>query len=145
MSKRVRKFLRNSLLENLIQNSDQISGQVFGNSSYNCVTVVFVGLTEKYICRSIQFHVWTSSQFSLSISFGFSPVSFQIHDWPSLKDRGVLLDLSKGRIPTMDTLRNIIVVLASVKINQVGKKVTIMTDICLSVKLILIEAVRFLL
>ncbi len=45
----------------------------------------------------------------------------------------------------MDTLRNIIVVLASVKINQVGKKVTIMTDICLSVKLIQIEAVRFLL
>ncbi len=44
---------------------------------------------------------------------------FQIHDWPSIRDRGVLLDLSKGRIPTMDTLRNIIIILASVKVNQV--------------------------
>ena len=30
---------------------------------------------------------------------GIPPI--QIHDWPSFNERGVLLDLSKGRIPTM--------------------------------------------
>ena len=25
----------------------------------------------------------------------------QIHDWPALRDRGLLLDMSKGRIPTL--------------------------------------------
>lgn len=42
-----------------------------------------------------------------------------IHDWPSLKNRGVLLDLSQGRRPLLESIKWIIDILAQLKINQV--------------------------
>ncbi|MDD2295735.1 MAG: glycoside hydrolase family 20 zincin-like fold domain-containing protein, partial [Eubacteriales bacterium] len=42
----------------------------------------------------------------------------EIEDEPSFPNRGYLLDVSRGRIPTMDTLRNLVDKLAFYKINQ---------------------------
>ena len=42
----------------------------------------------------------------------------EIDDEPSFSNRGYLLDVSRGRIPTMDTLRNLVDKLAFYKINQ---------------------------
>lgn len=41
-----------------------------------------------------------------------------IEDWPALPVRGVMLDISRDRVPTMDTLRLWIDRLAALKINQ---------------------------
>ncbi|XP_064621643.1 uncharacterized protein LOC135484263 isoform X2 [Lineus longissimus] len=45
--------------------------------------------------------------------------ALQIHDWPSMKYRGVLLDFSKGRVPNIDTAKNLLGILSSLKINMV--------------------------
>jgi len=42
----------------------------------------------------------------------------EIDDEPSFPNRGYLLDVSRGRVPTMDTLRNLVDKLALYKINQ---------------------------
>lgn len=42
----------------------------------------------------------------------------QINDWPDLKFRGVLWDVSTGRIPTLETIFSFIDILSSMKINQ---------------------------
>lgn len=42
----------------------------------------------------------------------------QIHDWPNFERRGVLLDVNKDKIPTMETLYRLIDILASWKINE---------------------------
>ena len=41
-----------------------------------------------------------------------------ITDWPDYPARGVMLDISRDRVPTMDTLYNLIDLLASWKVNQ---------------------------
>ncbi|XP_065174460.1 uncharacterized protein LOC135804504 [Sycon ciliatum] len=40
-----------------------------------------------------------------------------IRDWPDLLYRGVMLDLMQGRLPTLDTLKSIIVTMSSLKLN----------------------------
>lgn len=42
----------------------------------------------------------------------------QISDWPDFERRGVMLDVNKDQVPTMETLRNLIDLLASWKINE---------------------------
>ncbi len=42
----------------------------------------------------------------------------RITDWPDFPNRGVLLDISRDRVPTMATLYDLIDLLASLKINQ---------------------------
>ena len=42
-----------------------------------------------------------------------------VEDWPDLSTRGVMLDISRDKVPTMDTLRQLVDRLASWKINQV--------------------------
>jgi hexosaminidase len=44
--------------------------------------------------------------------------NLNIEDWPDLRDRGVMLDISRDQVPTMKTLFNMIDLLASWKINQ---------------------------
>jgi len=41
-----------------------------------------------------------------------------IRDWPDFPNRGVMLDISRDKVPTMDTLFSLIDLLASWKINQ---------------------------
>jgi hypothetical protein len=43
----------------------------------------------------------------------------QITDWPDYPHRGVMLDVSRDKVPTMETLFDLIDLLASWKINQV--------------------------
>jgi hexosaminidase len=43
----------------------------------------------------------------------------QIEDWPDFPARGVMVDISRDKVPTMETLRSLIDLLASWKINQV--------------------------
>ena len=44
--------------------------------------------------------------------------ALQIEDWPDFPARGVMLDISRDKVPTMDTLYHLIDLLASWKINQ---------------------------
>lgn len=41
-----------------------------------------------------------------------------VRDWPDLPHRGVLLDVSRGKVPTMGTLRGLVELLSGWKINQ---------------------------
>jgi hexosaminidase len=59
----------------------------------------------------------TLAQLAL-IHDGQLPVG-QVEDWPDLAVRGVMLDISRDKVPTMDTLRSLIDRLASWKVNQV--------------------------
>ncbi len=43
----------------------------------------------------------------------------RIRDWPDMPVRGVMLDVSRDKVPTMETLRDLIDRLASWKVNQV--------------------------
>ncbi|MBZ0284841.1 MAG: family 20 glycosylhydrolase [Anaerolineae bacterium] len=51
--------------------------------------------------------------------YGSSIPMLTIHDWPDFPSRGVMLDVSRDKVPTMDTLQNLIERLASWKINQI--------------------------
>jgi hypothetical protein len=42
-----------------------------------------------------------------------------VRDWPDLPVRGVMLDISRGKVPTLATLQDLIARLASWKVNQV--------------------------
>jgi hypothetical protein len=42
----------------------------------------------------------------------------EIHDWPDFPNRGVMLDISRDKVPTMGTIFNLVDLLASWKINQ---------------------------
>ncbi len=42
----------------------------------------------------------------------------RITDWPDFPNRGVMLDISRDRVPTMETLHGLIDMLAGLKINQ---------------------------
>jgi hypothetical protein len=42
----------------------------------------------------------------------------EIEDWPDFRDRGVMLDVSRNKVPTLATLRDVVDRLASWKINQ---------------------------
>ena len=44
--------------------------------------------------------------------------ALRITDWPDFPNRGVMLDVSRDKVPTMDTLYNLVDMLASWKINQ---------------------------
>jgi len=44
--------------------------------------------------------------------------ALQIEDWPDLSSRGVMLDISRDRVPTMTTLLGLVDLLAGWKINQ---------------------------
>ena len=40
-----------------------------------------------------------------------------IHDWPTLACRGLMLDVSRGKVPTLETLKELVEVLSSYKLN----------------------------
>ncbi|MHB1157818.1 MAG: beta-N-acetylhexosaminidase [Phycisphaerales bacterium] len=44
--------------------------------------------------------------------------AMEVEDWPDFAARGVMLDISRDRVPTMATLRELVDLLASWKINQ---------------------------
>jgi len=54
----------------------------------------------------------------LRLGRGRVPVG-EVCDWPDLATRGMLLDVSRGRVPTLETLQERIDRLAQLKINQV--------------------------
>ena len=50
--------------------------------------------------------------------YGMTLPAMRILDWPDFPNRGVMLDISRDRVPTMDTLFELVDMLASWKINQ---------------------------
>ncbi|XP_046371371.2 uncharacterized protein LOC124145584 isoform X2 [Haliotis rufescens] len=50
---------------------------------------------------------------------GISVPTLLIDDWPTLHYRGVLLDVSQGRVPNMETLQELLNTLFLLKINQI--------------------------
>jgi hexosaminidase len=52
------------------------------------------------------------------LSVGGSTPSVEIEDWPDFANRGVMLDISRDKVPTMATLRGLIDLVASWKVNQ---------------------------
>jgi hypothetical protein len=51
------------------------------------------------------------------VPFGHLPC-IEIHDWPDFTNRGVMLDISRNKVPTMETLFSLVELLSSWKINQ---------------------------
>lgn len=43
---------------------------------------------------------------------------FDIEDWPDLENRGFLLDISRLKVPTMETLRELVELMSLLKLNQ---------------------------
>ncbi len=42
----------------------------------------------------------------------------EIHDWPEIQNRGIMLDISRSKIPSLKTLFNLVEIFADLKINQ---------------------------
>ena len=42
----------------------------------------------------------------------------EIEDWPDFKVRGFYYDITRGKVPTLETLKNLVDTLAFYKINQ---------------------------
>jgi hexosaminidase len=55
----------------------------------------------------------------LAVAHGGTIPVCRIRDWPDLAVRGVMLDISRDKVPTMETLETLIDRLASWKVNQV--------------------------
>jgi hypothetical protein len=73
---------------------------------YGCITLIQI------IQSSIIFHEEEST-----FPIGSIPC-LEIHDWPDYLNRGVMLDISRDKVPSMDTIFSLIDLLASWKINQ---------------------------
>ena len=57
-------------------------------------------------------------ELSPSTHDGYILPQMEIHDWPDFDNRGLLLDISRDRVPTLETLKSLIDKLAKWKINQ---------------------------
>ena len=66
------------------------------------------------VCTLIQL---LESSFELPVS-SFELPALRISDWPDFPARGVMLDVSRDRVPTMATLYDLVDLLASWKVNQ---------------------------
>lgn len=44
--------------------------------------------------------------------------AFEIFDYPSIKNRGYMLDISRGKIPNSETIKNLVDILSDLKYNQ---------------------------
>ena len=66
------------------------------------------------VCTLIQL---LESSFQLPVS-SFELPALRISDWPDFPARGVMLDVSRDRVPTMATLYDLVDLLASWKVNQ---------------------------
>ncbi len=51
--------------------------------------------------------------------FGRNLPTLRIRDWPDFPNRGVMIDVSRDKVPTMETLFDLVDMLASWKINQI--------------------------
>ncbi len=65
--------------------------------------------------------VWNGAHtlWQLMLQDGLALPHGEVHDWPALAVRGALLDVSRDRTPTLDTLRELVELLSTWKINQV--------------------------
>lgn len=61
----------------------------------------------------------TCTLIQLIEQFGTQLPCLEITDWPDFPNRGVMLDISRDKVPTMETLLSLIDMLASWKVNQV--------------------------
>ncbi len=62
--------------------------------------------------------VWTLLQLLHRSGAGFTVPHVEIEDWPSLKVRGVLLDVSRWKVPTLSALKDLANRLAAWKVNH---------------------------
>ena len=59
---------------------------------------------------------WTLKQLASVLSGNLPGLS--IVDWPAIATRGVMLDISRDRVPTMEHLRHVVDLLAGLKVNH---------------------------
>lgn len=64
----------------------------------------------------VQYYTFLPSQYP-DLPAGTLPC-LEIHDWPDFTNRGVMLDISRDKVPTMDTIFDLVDLLASWKVNQ---------------------------
>jgi hypothetical protein len=81
---------------------DSSTVQVIGKNK----TALFYG--KQTLAQIINYHTYTQK----------SIPCLTIHDWPDFERRGYMLDISRDKVPTMETLFHIIDLLASWKINE---------------------------
>lgn len=64
------------------------------------------------------YRVLTTFKMMLSQSEKVSVGFIKIHDYPSIKNRGYMLDISRGRIPNLAHIKKIIDIMTDLKYNQ---------------------------
>lgn len=79
----------------------------------DAITIVAADAPGEFYARA------TLAQLLLQQRAGDAPPAVTIRDWPDLPVRGVMLDVSRDKVPTMGTLYALIDRLASWKVNQV--------------------------
>ncbi|HEX2737382.1 MAG TPA: glycoside hydrolase family 20 zincin-like fold domain-containing protein, partial [Acidimicrobiia bacterium] len=79
----------------------------------DAITIVAADAPGEFYARA------TLAQLLLQQRAGDAPPAVTIRDWPDLPVRGVMLDVSRDKVPTTDTLYALIDRLASWKVNQV--------------------------
>ncbi len=60
----------------------------------------------------------TLTQLKRLATWGVALPNVRVTDWPDLAHRGVMVDISRDKVPTMATLRQTVDLLASLKVNQ---------------------------
>jgi hexosaminidase len=73
---------------------------------YGCCTFI----------QLIQYHL-AQSRINSGLPPSFIPC-LEVEDWPDFKNRGVMIDISRDKVPTMETMYNLINLLSTWKINQ---------------------------
>src|SRR5208282_1587898 len=63
-------------------------------------------------------HVAIATLRQLLRQYGNRLPCLEIHDWPDFPRRGVMLDISRGRVPKLETLLELVGHLADFKINE---------------------------
>lgn len=76
------------------------------------------GILIEYSELAGAFRTLTTLKMILSQSENGAIEFVKIHDYPSIKNRGYMLDISRGRIPNLSHIKRIVDILADLKYNQ---------------------------
>lgn len=63
-------------------------------------------------------HYGIMTLIQLMKNYGIELPSLEIHDWPEVENRGLLLDISRDKVPKLETLFKIVDMLSELKYNQ---------------------------
>lgn len=103
----------------LTTDEDRVTIEAFDRREGYALTLNKGGITIEAADRAGAFYAeQTLSQLRWLATVGVTLPNMRITDWPDFAHRGVMLDISRDKVPTMATLRGVVDLLASLKLNQ---------------------------